>query len=125
MKQKVLRAAWNNERALIKIDGARIFFDHDYPLKIQHARRQYAPLRKELHDKRVKTHIIYPASECSVTAGNRCLIHLDIGRLLQPSVLKASSAGHTQYAAGGPATEHPHREEIDGCATSASTAGPW
>ena len=58
-RQRVLRAAW--AKKVIRYEESRIFFDQDYSSKIQKERSLYAPIRKELQEKGVKSHIIYPS----------------------------------------------------------------
>ena len=58
-RQRVLRAAWTKK--VIRYEDSRIFFDQDYSSKIQKERSLYAPIRKELREKGVKSHIIYPS----------------------------------------------------------------
>lgn len=58
-RQRVLRAAW--AKRVIRYEDSRIFFDQDYSSKIQKERSLYAPIRKELREKGVKSHIIYPS----------------------------------------------------------------
>lgn len=59
MRQKVLRMAWSQKE--ITAGGNRIFFSQDFSTKIQGERSKYAPIRKQLRAKEVKSHIIYPA----------------------------------------------------------------
>lgn len=58
-RQRVLRAAW--AKKVIRYEDSRIFFDQDYSSKIQKEGSLYAPIRKELREKGVKSHIIYPS----------------------------------------------------------------
>ena len=58
-RQRVIHTAW--AKRTISYEDSRIFFDQDYSSKIQKERSLYAPIRKELREKGVKSHIIYPS----------------------------------------------------------------
>lgn len=58
-RQKVLHAAWTKKQ--ITYDDRRIYFDQDYTSKLQPERSQYTPIRKELRNKGVRSHLIHPA----------------------------------------------------------------
>ena len=58
-RQKVLQAAWAKKE--ITLGDTQIYFDRDYSAKVQQERSLYVPIRTQLGDKSVKSHIIYPA----------------------------------------------------------------
>lgn len=58
-QQQVLRAAWTQRE--IQLDGTRIYFDRDFSVKVQRQRAQYVPIRRQLREKKIKSHIIFPA----------------------------------------------------------------
>lgn len=58
-RQKVLSTAW--AKKVVMYEESRIYFDQDYSSKIQKERSQYTSIRKELREKGVKSHLIYPA----------------------------------------------------------------
>ena len=58
-RQKVIRAAWAKKE--ITLDGSRIYFDRDYSTRVQQERSRYAPIRKALKEKEIKSHIVHPA----------------------------------------------------------------
>ena len=43
------------------VGGKRIYFNRDQPEKVQKERRRYAPLRRQLKEKKIKSFIIHPA----------------------------------------------------------------
>lgn len=59
MKQKVLKSAWTKKT--ITHRGSRIFFDHDFSAKLQQEKSLYVPIRKQLKEKQVRSHVIYPS----------------------------------------------------------------
>uniref|UniRef100_A0AAV2KIU0 Uncharacterized protein n=1 Tax=Knipowitschia caucasica TaxID=637954 RepID=A0AAV2KIU0_KNICA len=59
MRQKVLQVAWSKKE--IVVGGNRIFFSQDFSSKIQAERSSYSSLRKQLREKNVRSHIVYPA----------------------------------------------------------------
>ena len=58
-RQKVLQAAWKKND--IRLEQTRIYFDRDYSVKLQQERARYGPIRRQLREKGVKSHIIYQA----------------------------------------------------------------
>ncbi|KAK7896147.1 hypothetical protein WMY93_021472 [Mugilogobius chulae] len=59
MRQRVLQAAWAKKE--IVFGGNRIYFSQDFSAKTQADRSRYGPIRKQLRDKDVKSHILFPA----------------------------------------------------------------
>lgn len=59
IRQKVLQAAWSKKE--VKVGDDRIYFSQDFSSKIQKERSGYASIRRQLKEKNVKSHIIYPA----------------------------------------------------------------
>lgn len=59
IRQKVLQAAWSKKE--VKVGEDRIYFSQDFSSKIQKERSGYASIRRQLKEKNVKSHIIYPA----------------------------------------------------------------
>ncbi|CAL9690926.1 unnamed protein product [Knipowitschia caucasica] len=71
MRQKVLQAAWSKKE--IVVGGNRIFFSQDFSCKIQAERSRYSALRKQLRQKNVKSHIVYPAKLRVFLDGNETI----------------------------------------------------
>lgn len=59
IKEQVLKKAWMKKD--IRIDGRRIYVDHDYPAEIIQKRKEYAPLRKMLKEKDIRFQTQAPA----------------------------------------------------------------
>ena len=67
MKQRVVRAAWGKKAPITYQDPRfpgtrfRIFVDQDFTTKLQQERSLYAPIRKRLKEKEVKSYVTYPS----------------------------------------------------------------
>ena len=60
--QKAIKTAWTKKE--IMVGDKRIYFDHDVAQKVQKEKRRYAPIRKQLKEKNIKSfirHIRHPA----------------------------------------------------------------
>lgn len=68
-KQRVLQAAWEKKRAPIMHADERIYFDQDYSATVMKKRGQYSWIRKELREKEIKSHFMYPAKLKVFTKG--------------------------------------------------------
>lgn len=58
-KRKVLETAW--QKGEIKYKDLRIYLDNDYTYKVRQERLLYKPIRKQLKEKNIKSHIRPPA----------------------------------------------------------------
>lgn len=59
VKQKVLQTAWQKGEIIYK--DQRIFLDNDYTYKVRQERALYKPIRLQLKERNVKSHILPPA----------------------------------------------------------------
>ncbi|KAK7896117.1 hypothetical protein WMY93_021442 [Mugilogobius chulae] len=57
-RQRVLQSAWKKRN--IRLGETQIYFDRDYSQKVQQERALYAPLRRQLREKNIKSHILFP-----------------------------------------------------------------
>uniref|UniRef100_A0AAV2K738 Uncharacterized protein n=1 Tax=Knipowitschia caucasica TaxID=637954 RepID=A0AAV2K738_KNICA len=112
MRQKVLQAAWSKKE--IVVGGNRIFFSQDFSCKIQAERSRYSALRKQLRQKNVKSHIVYPAKLRVFLDGNETIYSSledasrnlkKIGLLDQGEpVTQETEAGHAPFKKVKPAS---------------------
>ncbi|XP_023646714.1 iron-sulfur cluster transfer protein NUBPL isoform X3 [Paramormyrops kingsleyae] len=59
MKEQVLYTAWRKKE--VRLEGKRIYFDHDYPSEILMRRKAYAGILKELKTKGIRFQTPHPA----------------------------------------------------------------
>lgn len=57
--EQVLHTAWRKKE--VKLEGKRIYFDHDYPSEISRRRKAYAGILKELKTKGIRFQTPHPA----------------------------------------------------------------
>ena len=77
VKEKVLHAAWRKTPC---VNGKRVFFDHDYADSVQKKRKEYAPIKKALLEKKIKFQ----------TPMTRMRVELDTGIVVYNSALQAA-----------------------------------
>lgn len=66
-----MKEAWSKKEIIV--EGRRIFFSQDFSTKTQSERNKYIPIRKQLREKKVKTHVIFPA-KLKVFVGEEVMI---------------------------------------------------
>ncbi|KAL1277104.1 hypothetical protein QQF64_023777 [Cirrhinus molitorella] len=59
VKEQVLHTAWRKKE--VRLEGKRIYFDHDYPSEILRRRKAYAGILKELKTRGLRFQTPYPA----------------------------------------------------------------
>lgn len=59
MKMRVMQAAWTKKKVMF--EDTRIYFEHDFTTKVRKQRAMYKPIRKQLKDQGIKSHIVAPA----------------------------------------------------------------
>lgn len=57
MKKRILQTAWAKK---VTLNGTRIFFDHNFTIKVKQQRSMYKPMREQLRKRNIKSYIITP-----------------------------------------------------------------